>query len=814
MQFLAEDLGVGTVSRGTLGRHSSHPCDVVRIGVALIARQIVFFRIQFHQGHPVTGHLLVRHSFFNLSVVLIHEVIVLVHRQAGGEGLHGDQTGSVGLCRCSRPGAVLVLLVEVVDREGHTLDHDHILAQGSVCIGMGGGGCGLGSGGYVMVVSQTCAHRKHIGRCITRKSRAVMLRFDGAICIPIGGFQPVAGAVVGVIGQLTKVGCRLDDRLDLRVSIEIVRTQVLDHIAVLVVVHRQHQAVEALVLVVTLVFIDVFGIILDIYVFIANQFIPVIVLTGNVDAHEVVVILALLLQANGEDHLLLTVLIAVKVARCHRLNMGVADDGMLGSIVVVVEVGDTVHRGLGAAATHVIDPPADKEQLSGAHAAKGHGLSHDFTPAAVITAVEAADPPAVGVHIVGAGGHQFYVALAVHRGKDPLHIPVLVIDGDLAVHLGAILDPSRCTGAHHKEVGHAVAVEVTAHQAGRCGEGMDAVIVGVLIPDVAHIGSGLAHRRLACPALGSVDHLEGGLVAVQGYIRGPHSMAIGEDRQVIDPVAVQVADRHGNRQLIGRVSVRPIDGAAEISRHQQTFGLRLLGQGFFAGIVGEFGEHIVVPTVGHIDHEGVLAVAVKVTGYDVKEGGALELVVVVVHPGDLSQVVDLTHGLAVLQAGDPHLSVLSVHTNEGCVVVPTICVGAEGRGLDEGPGSVGEIEIPGAGAVPRVLHKVLQASPVGVLQAGVLAAVGAAEKEQLMGGVQVEGLSHREAVGILVCHIPGGDFPVLLQNGSACAGRRGRNQRAETQQQGQNDHTAEDSFGSDVHKITSSQIRDGFCVQI
>ena len=413
--------------------------------------------------------------------------------------------------------------------------------------------------------------RNDIGCCFSRNAAGLAEAGGRAVAHPVGGLHFVAGGVVGGIGQLIKIGCRLDDRLDLRVGIDIVRAQVLDHVAVGVVVHTQHQAGQAFVLVIALILVDIGRITLDINVFIADQFVPVIVLTGNIDAHEVVVIMAFLLQANGKDHLLPTVLVAVKVAGRDRLYMGVADNVAPGSIVAVVEVTHCMHRLLGGSAAYVKDLTGHKEHLSGTHAAKGHGFRHDFAPAAVIAAVETAYPPAVGVHIVGAAGHKGHAALAVDRSEDPLHVPILVIHGDLSVHLGAVvLHPCGSTGTHHKEVIHGIPVEVAADQAGRRREGVGPVIT---VPDIGNGLSGLVHHS---PCLiGSVDHLYGGAIAIQGDIRNAHSMAVGEDGQVIDLVAVEVAGRHGDRQLIGRVLVTPVDGALEVRIHQKPLGLLL-----------------------------------------------------------------------------------------------------------------------------------------------------------------------------------------------------------------------------------------------
>ena len=99
-------------------------------------------------------------------------------------------------------------------------------------------------------------------------------------------------------------------------------------------------------------------------------------------------------------------------------------------------------------------------------------------------------------------------------------------------------------------------------------------------------------------------------------------MTVGQHRQIVHTVAVEVPHGHGDTQLAPLVSLRSlhiIPGMVVIIAHQQTVTLAALGKAATviipllnlaaSGIVGLRG----------IDHDAFLAITVKVTGHDIEE---------------------------------------------------------------------------------------------------------------------------------------------------------------------------------------------------
>ena len=99
-------------------------------------------------------------------------------------------------------------------------------------------------------------------------------------------------------------------------------------------------------------------------------------------------------------------------------------------------------------------------------------------------------------------------------------------------------------------------------------------------------------------------------------------MTVGQHRQIVHTVAVEVPHGHGDTQLAPLVSLRSlhiIPGMVVIIAHQQTVTLAASGKAVTvvipllnlaaSGIVGLRG----------IDHDAFLAITVKVTGHDIEE---------------------------------------------------------------------------------------------------------------------------------------------------------------------------------------------------
>ena len=147
---------------------------------------------------------------------------------------------------------------------------------------------------------------------------------------------------------------------------------------------------------------------------------------------------------------------------------------------------------------------------------------------------------------------------------------------------------------------------------------------------------------------------------------------------------------------------------------------------------------------------------------------------------------------------------LVLHANENGVVVPAAAGGVKGRRLHKGPGAVRDLKIFGAGSTFGVFHKVFQAFSVGVLQTGMLSLVCTAVEEQLLGRIKVKCLVDGIAIGILIGHIAGRNFFVLIQNGTSAAGFHlcGRNRNTNPQHEGSCHEGAEHSLIS-FHVISS-----------
>ena len=120
-------------------------------------------------------------------------------------------------------------------------------------------------------------------------------------------------------------------------------------------------------------------------------------------------------------------------------------------------------------------------------------------------------------------------------------------------------------------------------------------------------------------AHGNLDHRT--VVVDLGLVIG-QSVTVGQHRQIVHTVAVEVPHGHGDTQLAPLVSLRAlhiIPGMVVIIAHQQTVTLAASGKAVTviipllnlaaSGIVGLRG----------IDHDAFLAITVKVTGHDIEE---------------------------------------------------------------------------------------------------------------------------------------------------------------------------------------------------
>ena len=101
-------------------------------------------------------------------------------------------------------------------------------------------------------------------------------------------------------------------------------------------------------------------------------------------------------------------------------------------------------------------------------------------------------------------------------------------------------------------------------------------------------------------------------------------MAVGQHRQIVHKVAVEVAHGHGYAQLAPLISLRVfhiVPRMIVIVAHQQTVALAALGKLPAVAIVIPLLNLAAAGVVilGGIDHDTLLAIAVKVTGHDIEE---------------------------------------------------------------------------------------------------------------------------------------------------------------------------------------------------
>ena len=186
-------------------------------------------------------------------------------------------------------------------------------------------------------------------------------------------------------------------------------------------------------------------------------------------------------------------------------------------------------------------------------------------------------------------------------------------------------------------------------------------------------------------------------------------MTVGQHRQIVHTVAVEVPHGHGDTQLAPLVSLRflhIIPGMVVIIAHQQTVTLAALGKVVTviipllnlaaSGFVGLRG----------IDHDALLAVAVEVTGHDIEEAAVGVSrhfkVVSVVH---IAEIADIHSGTAMgFLSGIDHPQVAPLIGNAyKCHMIPSAAAGgvkgyrlheSVGRGIK---GAVGTALVSGKG---------------------------------------------------------------------------------------------------------------------
>ena len=104
-------------------------------------------------------------------------------------------------------------------------------------------------------------------------------------------------------------------------------------------------------------------------------------------------------------------------------------------------------------------------------------------------------------------------------------------------------------------------------------------------------------------------------------------MTVGQHRQIVHTVAVEVPHGHGDTQLAPLIALRVlhiIPRMVVIIAHQQAVALAAFGERLIAAIVVPFlnlTAACLIPRglLRGIDHDAFLAVTVKVTGHDIEE---------------------------------------------------------------------------------------------------------------------------------------------------------------------------------------------------
>ena len=669
---------------------------VIAVGVALVAVHPVGSGIDLPQQVAgrffcAVGHVLV--ILCGKLVVGIHRKL-LIHRSLRNGSLHDSFIV---------PCAVRVLYVIFVDEHRCTADNNTVV-----------GLCGKAL--TPLLVQRTLEGLRPV-QCITCfngclsaeefEVGAVAYTEGHAVRVPVRQLiafrQDILCFVIARIHYLIKIGRRLQDRLDIRVRVGVGYTPVFGKDTVVVLVHGDNQKADRILGIGVHIAVRrnkaVISAGCSVLLYFAVYLLIIIFYAPHIARQQVGLVVSCVLEGDGKDHLFPPGSVSVKVAHGNGLNITVGDSGgaactVVGALEVIA--GIYRHRLIVAG---IIERAAEEHQLlCAAPLAVDRNRLHSQLLPYIIGIMVAAVCPAVGLYGLIGSLNKTVSRIAQFPN---IEIPSLHVDG--SVHLLVVFFPCSQLPQHtcEEQIHITIAVKISAGQRGSHRKFIAITPAAFSLAGVELLAlcRGFGHDGAAGIPLCTVDDLDHRTVVVDlGLVFG-QPVTVGQHRQIVHTVAVEVPHGHGDTQLAPLVSLRVlhiIPGMVVIIAHQQTVTLAAFGKAVTviipllnlaaSGIGGLRG----------IDHDAFLAVAVKVTGHDVQEaavgvGGHLKAISVI----HVCKITDVHRPAAVgarLLPGidDPQIAPLVGNPHKGHMVFPSTAGGVKGHCLHQGVGVNGK----------------------------------------------------------------------------------------------------------------------------
>ena len=592
---------------------------VIAVGVALVAVHPVVSGIDLLQqvaGRFVfaVSHVLV--ILFGKLIVGIHRKL-LIHRSLRNGSLHDSFIV---------PCAVRFLYVIFVDEHRCTADNNTVV-----------GLCGKAL--TPLLVQRTLEGLRPV-QCITcfngclsaeeAEFGAVAYTEGHAVRVPVRQLiafrQDILCFVIARIHYLIKIGRRLQDRLDIRVRVGVGYTTVFGKDTVVVLVHGDNQKADRILGIGVHIAVRrnkaVISAGCSVLLYFAVYRCILIVYAPHIARQQVGLVVICVLEGNCKHHLFPPGSVSVKVAHGNGLNITVGDSGgaactVIGTLEVIA--GIYRHRLIVAG---IIERAAEEHQLlCAAPLAVDRNRLHSQLLPYIIGIMVAAVCPAVGLYGLIGSLNKTVSRIAQFPN---IEIPSIHVDG--FVHLLVVFFPCSQFPQHtcEEQIHITIAVKISAGQRGSHRKFIAITPAASSLAGVELLAlcRGFGHDGAAGIPLCTVDDLDHRTVVVDlGLVIG-QSVTVGQHRQIVHTVAVEVPHGHGDTQLAPLVSLRAlhiIPGMVVIIAHQQTVTLAASGKAVTviipllnlaaSGIVGLRG----------IDHDAFLAITVKVTGHDIEE---------------------------------------------------------------------------------------------------------------------------------------------------------------------------------------------------
>ena len=611
---------------------------VIAVGVALVAVHPVGSGIDLLQqvaGRFIcaVGHVLV--ILCGKLVVGIHRKL-LIHRSLRNGSLHDSFIV---------PCAVRVLYVIFVDEHRCTADNNTVV-----------GLCGKAL--TPLLVQRTLEGLRPV-QCITCfngclsaekfEFGAVAYTEGHAVRVPVRQLiafrQDILCFVIARIHYLIKIGRRLQDRLDIRVRVGVGYTPVFGKDTVVVLVHGDNQKADRILGIGVHIAVRrnkaVISAGCSVLLYFAVYRCILIVYAPHIARQQVGLVVSFVLEGNCKHHLFPPGSVSVKVAHGNGLNITVGDSGgaactVIGTLEVIA--GIYRHRLIVAG---IIERAAEEHQLlCAAPLAVDRNRLHSQLLPYIIGIMVAAVCPAVGLYGLIGSLNKTVSRIAQFPN---IEIPSLHVDG--SVHLLVVFFPCFQFPQHtcEEQIHITIAVKISA---GQRGSHRKFIVITTAASSLAGVEilalcRGFGHDGAGIP-LCTVDDLDHRTVVVDlGLVIG-QPVTVGQHRQIVHTVAVEVPHGHGNTQLAPLIALRVlhiIPGMVVIIAHQQAVALAALGECLIAAIVVPFlnlTAACLIPRglLRGIDHDAFLAVTVKVTGHDIEEaavgvGGHLKAISVI-----------------------------------------------------------------------------------------------------------------------------------------------------------------------------------------